>query len=1309
MRNYIFIFLYSMMLLIASCQSSSNKDNADLDSEISDFDFEQMPEEDISLIKLKVNNVVVGVNYFDISNFDFSRRYFVEMNYSIEMTETVITQKQFKELLGYDALIWKDDGSVDNPYPQDCLDRCPAFANWNEAALLANKLSVKNNLPECFDCHECTPDTDSFCIFGQWEYKNELQCILKPTYQKLQDCPGYRLPTNAEWEYAARGGTTSAYYNGTNDDFHDIAWFGYNSGGRIHQVGQKLPNSFKLYDMLGNLDQLVYDDSHFPSQALNEIIIDPSDLAVGSDCYTRGGGYGTQQIYTNVGIRDVMCVKSDGGYAIRLARTITKPINAPDDPVPYTKEEVVEKTLPSPYGCMAPQGYSVDVPTLSWVNPFPNPGFTSPMSLVDGMPFYYTYGGAVYWPSRIPWTDRLYPQSQGAVSPLAAVSAWGKLWVGNNSGGIWEANTGEGMWETVVEMSGSAPYSLLYDAKNDRLVGWYFCDLFLRYADGGSDIRHFYVDLPSEQYHVDNHACTLDGQTTSVKGLLGTFKGEVYQSTKIVKYDKRKASRPYHLQAALFKLVGEEFKHVCTIPLPDIQDRNEVATWTAKPYDDGDRLLLAGIPGQIWQYDGNNCSKIYDSQTIGVGNVAQSLAKINAALYVMTKDKVYRLEGDALTEELSIAASPGSSLANMAVDAEKNILYVGGAKGVTFPDYSQISAPYLAAKISGKWETLSRDIKEADKQFNHLTAVSIGKNGKGAAGGYFGKDTEGALLRFDGNDWYPWAGADAKKYNIVSVYTNDGDNVWFATRREIFRASDKDGIVKESIPYTKGRYFNALIGDKNADEFYAVGEWGLLWKHTKEGWVDLNVDTTLSMLGGAVYKGELYLSADESHLGPGKRLFILKNNQLVELVVPSFVEENIGRSNPVYDLTGIDYVFKSIFLTVDLNNRLWMARDDGIWLFKDADQSWREIAGPFTLRDVLNLATSAFAPCGEGVCKTGIVNVSGMAEDSYIDIVRPGKEDPNKFELLRRQFTYSQSAQPLAADVINKDRTVFVGSFGEIIEYGKWLPMPCAIPDALKPPLTEYADNFNYDAFYGECKSTNQQAIPQCAGGECFIPEGDFCIGATKEADLYGFSQAGYYPMQNKHLQSFYIDEKFVTRGEYAEFINGQPASDLPLYLIFEPTSDYYKQVYLINISDQNIISATSPDLSVDFATKDGAVAYCASIGKRLCKAAEWEAACRARDDYPFPENNQLNLPDGINPLDVVSDFGVRGMGILHYEYVDEDYSHDSLRTSVTNHSSMSLPMVKGGTSVLEMTCWSRSEPYYPLHPMNLGFRCCRD
>ncbi len=76
-----------------------------------------------------------------------------------------------------------------------------------------------------------------------------------------------RLPTEAEWEYAARGGNPAALY----DPLDRIAWYKANSGGRTHRVGQKQANAYGLYDVLGNVDEWVADFYGFYTADTNSL------------------------------------------------------------------------------------------------------------------------------------------------------------------------------------------------------------------------------------------------------------------------------------------------------------------------------------------------------------------------------------------------------------------------------------------------------------------------------------------------------------------------------------------------------------------------------------------------------------------------------------------------------------------------------------------------------------------------------------------------------------------------------------------------------------------------------------------------------------------------------------------------------------------------------------------------------------------------------------------------------------------------------------------------------------------------------
>jgi formylglycine-generating enzyme required for sulfatase activity len=94
----------------------------------------------------------------------------------------------------------------------------------------------------------------------------------------------YRLPTEAEWEYACRAGTTGPRYG----ELDPIAWWEGNSGGKTHPVRQKQPNALGLYDMLGNVDEWVAD---WLADYGTETVTDPVGPLVGEQRVIRGGSY----------------------------------------------------------------------------------------------------------------------------------------------------------------------------------------------------------------------------------------------------------------------------------------------------------------------------------------------------------------------------------------------------------------------------------------------------------------------------------------------------------------------------------------------------------------------------------------------------------------------------------------------------------------------------------------------------------------------------------------------------------------------------------------------------------------------------------------------------------------------------------------------------------------------------------------------------------------------------------------------------------------------------------------------------------
>lgn len=147
----------------------------------------------------------------------------VQITHRFALAETEVTQEHYQRVMGQNPSGFSGGGDL----PVENV-------SWLDAVAYCNRLSKMENREPCYD------------IQGQ-----------TVTWPKGLDCPGYRLPTEAEWEYAARADQKTEYAG--SDQLDEVGWYLDNSQRRTQLVASKKPNAWGLYDLSGNVWEWTWD------------------------------------------------------------------------------------------------------------------------------------------------------------------------------------------------------------------------------------------------------------------------------------------------------------------------------------------------------------------------------------------------------------------------------------------------------------------------------------------------------------------------------------------------------------------------------------------------------------------------------------------------------------------------------------------------------------------------------------------------------------------------------------------------------------------------------------------------------------------------------------------------------------------------------------------------------------------------------------------------------------------------------------------------------------------------------------------
>ena len=163
-----------------------------------------------------------------------------------------VTRGEYKDVMGSDpSTAWAYDKDGNKLTGDDVLNNPVNYVSWYNALVYCNKRSMTEGLTPCYSIKQSTNPDKWGAVPIDWDDTWDAATC-------NYEAEGYRLPTEAEWEWLARGGENYIYAGSDNVD--DVAWYTENTNDTgTREVKTKAPNGYGLYDMIGNVGEWCWD------------------------------------------------------------------------------------------------------------------------------------------------------------------------------------------------------------------------------------------------------------------------------------------------------------------------------------------------------------------------------------------------------------------------------------------------------------------------------------------------------------------------------------------------------------------------------------------------------------------------------------------------------------------------------------------------------------------------------------------------------------------------------------------------------------------------------------------------------------------------------------------------------------------------------------------------------------------------------------------------------------------------------------------------------------------------------------------